>query len=130
MPGHAGAPETSCLLALRPDLVRRDRMPAREEILQPLATGNIGGVGILRAGVWEASDGRTDDSFRANGEVGERGLALIAGRVVLHRRVPPPGTRLLIRTAAEKKAAVTLSWGGLDGTGVCRRASWTARGRG
>ncbi|HET8588124.1 MAG TPA: creatininase family protein [Nakamurella sp.] len=81
VPGHAGGFETSCLMALRPDLVRTDRLPAPEQQLQPLAEVAMPGAAVRRAGVWEASDGRTDDSSRATPEIGERALAAIATRL-------------------------------------------------
>jgi creatinine amidohydrolase/Fe(II)-dependent formamide hydrolase-like protein len=68
-------------MALRPDLVRTDRLPAPEQQLQPLAEVAMPGAAVRRAGVWEASDGRTDDSSRATPEIGERALAAIATRL-------------------------------------------------
>ncbi|BCJ34234.1 creatinine amidohydrolase [Actinocatenispora thailandica] len=93
VPGHAGGFETSCMLALRPDLVRRELAPAPEPDLQPLAYSDIPGATIRRAGVWAASDGRTDDSRHASAEAGERALALVAASVTaflteFHHSVP------------------------------------------
>lgn len=81
IPGHAGGFETSCLMALRPDLVRTDRLPDAEQALQPLAEIAMPGAAVRRAGVWEQSDGRTDDARRADPVVGERALAAVARRL-------------------------------------------------
>jgi creatinine amidohydrolase len=61
VPGHAGGFETSCMLAVRPELVRLDRRPSDLDGLQPLATldRTMGGM-VRRPGVWEASHGCTD----------------------------------------------------------------------
>lgn len=77
-PGHAGSFETSCLLALRPDLVRDAAIPARESELMPLVGQNLPGAAIRRPGIWQVSDGRTDDAHAASAEVGSRTLAEIA----------------------------------------------------
>ncbi len=81
VPGHAGGFETSCLMALRPDLVRTDRLPEAEQKLQPLAEIAIPGAAVRRGGVWELSDGRTDDARRADPAIGERVLAAVAERL-------------------------------------------------
>jgi len=59
IPGHA-----SCMLALHPDLVRLDQRLAPEPELKPLARSDLPGTHVRRAGMWEASDGRTDDVRR------------------------------------------------------------------
>lgn len=81
IPGHAGAFETSCVLALRPDLVRLDRLPSPEEDPLPLVRHSINGVVIRRPGMWEESDGRSDDAQAAAAELGERALSAVAERV-------------------------------------------------
>ena len=81
VPGHAGGFETSCLLALRPDLVDRALLPMPEDRLQPLATAGLEGAVVRRPGVWHRSDGRTDDSHAADGEVGLRALDTISEQV-------------------------------------------------
>lgn len=81
VPGHAGGFETSCMMALRPELIRQDRRPAPEEEWQPLARDALAGGAVRRPGVWEASDGRTDDSRQAGPELGEQLLRQIADRV-------------------------------------------------
>lgn len=77
-PGHAGGFETSCVLALNPDLVHRDRLPPPENDVQPLARDQPSGVVLRRPGLWEASDGRTDDARRATSQAGERALKAIS----------------------------------------------------
>lgn len=81
VPGHAGNFETSCMLALRPDLVRSDAIPAPEKSVQPLAEIDLPGGSVRNPGVWQDSDGRTDDSAKANAELGHRALDLIAAEV-------------------------------------------------
>lgn len=81
VPGHAGGFETSCLSALLPYLVRTDRVPPPEAEPQPLVRQRIDGALIRRAGLWETSDGRTDDSRTASGETGERILRAVSERV-------------------------------------------------
>lgn len=82
-PGHAGSFETSCLLALRPDLVRADRIPEPEGRLQPLSeqSKTAASATVRQLGIWQASDGRTDDSHLASAELGESVLAAIADRL-------------------------------------------------
>lgn len=77
-PGHAGSFETSCLLALHPELVRMEKTPAREDELQPLVHQNLPGAAIRRPGIWQESDGRTDDSHAASRAIGQRVLDDIA----------------------------------------------------
>lgn len=81
VPGHAGGFETSCLLALHPELVKTDLIPAPEEDLQPLAHVAMPGAVVRRPGAWQASDGRTDDSRRASREIGEWALTAISEAV-------------------------------------------------
>lgn len=81
MPGHAGGFETSCLLAIAPELVRTDLMPSPESDLQPLARVQMPGAVIRRPGAWEISDGRTDDSGRASAEIGHRVLDALSQRI-------------------------------------------------
>jgi len=72
LPGHAGAFETSVVMALRPELVQEPR-PGRP---------NAGGSSprpqsTYRAeyhGSWQAMDGYTDSPDRATGEAGQRYL--------------------------------------------------------
>jgi creatinine amidohydrolase len=80
-PGHAGAFETSCLLALRADLVRSDHIPQEEEELQPLAKQSAFGPTVRLPGVWQRSDGRTDDSHSASAGLGKKALEMISADV-------------------------------------------------
>jgi creatinine amidohydrolase len=96
IPGHAGGFETSCVLALRPGLVRRDRFPPREDGALALVRSQIKGVVVRRPGLWEASDGRSDDARGADDEIGERALSVLAGRIAevfvsFHRSTPETG---------------------------------------
>ena len=80
VPGHAGGFETSCMMALRPELIREDRRPDPEQEWQPLARDALSGGAVRRPDLWEVSDGRTDDSGQANPELGEDMLQRIAAR--------------------------------------------------
>jgi creatinine amidohydrolase len=93
IPGHAGSFETSCMLALRPDLVRTDLMPAPEAEYQPLARSDLTGGVVRRSGIWQDSDGRTDDSRSASRQLGEQMLDVITEQVArfiiaFHESVP------------------------------------------
>lgn len=77
VPGHAGGFETSCLMALRPDLLRATEVPEPEDEWQPLATAATAAAAVRRPGIWEESDGRTDDSAKADRGTGERILAAV-----------------------------------------------------
>jgi creatinine amidohydrolase len=81
MPGHAGSFETSCMLALRPELVRTDRMPLPENDLQPLAKIAMPGAAVRRAHAWTVSVGRTDDARYASAALGERILDTVSARI-------------------------------------------------
>lgn len=81
VPGHAGTFETSCLLALHPDLVRVDRIPPPEDGVTPLARVAMPGAVVRRPTTWEVSDGRTDDSRLATAEIGEKILTAITDQV-------------------------------------------------
>ena len=74
-PGHAGTFETSCVLALRPDLVRLDARFPPDEKPRPLAAGNqVRGVPVRFPGVWEASAGVSDAAREATAEGGARAI--------------------------------------------------------
>lgn len=81
VPGHAGGFETSCLLAIAPELMRADLMPEPEAEPQPLSRVSMPGAAVRRPGAWEASDGRTDDSRRASAAVGHRILDALSERI-------------------------------------------------
>lgn len=69
LPGHAGAFETSLMLAHRPDLVASDReRENRDDVAQP-------GRGVYGRGVWRGIDGFTDHPNLANAEQGAADLA-------------------------------------------------------
>jgi creatinine amidohydrolase len=79
MPGHAGAFETSAVLAVRPDLVGE-----REPRTPPPGAGRSAGPGPLRVerpGFWESIDGFTDDPSTADADLGARCLEAAAGAV-------------------------------------------------
>lgn len=81
VPGHAGGFETSCMMALRPELIDEADRPAPEADWQPLARDALSGGAVRRPGVWEVSDGRTDDGRGATPELGAELLQKIAARV-------------------------------------------------
>lgn len=81
VPGHAGGFETSCLLAAHPELVHLDRRPAPEAELQPLVGSELPGAYVRRHGIWERSDGRSDDAQAADPSEGERILEFVVGSV-------------------------------------------------
>lgn len=81
VPGHAGSFETSCMLALRPDLVRTALIPGPESDLQPLAKVAMPGAAVRRANSWQESDGRTDDSRHADAALGERILEAMSRQI-------------------------------------------------
>jgi creatinine amidohydrolase len=78
-PGHAGHFETSCVLAVRPDLPHLDdRFPPDREP-RPLAiSGQIHGVTVRYPGIWEASAGVSDAADQASRALGEQTVAAIA----------------------------------------------------
>jgi creatinine amidohydrolase len=93
-PGHAGHFETSCVLAVRPDLTRLDARFAPDRESRPLAiSGQINGVPVRYPGIWEASDGVSDAADQASAELGEQTVAAIARStadflVAFHQRPP------------------------------------------
>lgn len=101
-PDHAGHPETSMMLALTPDLVHLDRRPVDSDEVTPLGRPDIPGAAVRRPGIWEASDGRTDDARRASAEAGAALLEELAAEIAtflvrFHRSTPAgqpdPGPR-------------------------------------
>ena len=89
-PGHAGHFETSAMLALYPELVDLDRRPNDSEPVTPLGVPDIANVKIGRPGLWEESDGRSDDAREASAEAGamivdEISAALAEFLVAFHR---------------------------------------------
>lgn len=79
-PGHAGRFETSCALALRPDLVRTESLPTPGSVTRGVPNPPPG-VSLRRPGLWEDGDGRTDDAAGASAELGEQAISRIARTV-------------------------------------------------
>lgn len=77
-PGHAGHFETSAMLALAPDRVTLSLRPNDPAPLTPLGRLDVKGAKIGRPGLWETSDGRTDDARDASPEAGARILEEIS----------------------------------------------------
>lgn len=81
-PGHAGGFETSLMMAISPDLVRRDRFPKDED--HPVSIGYSGvapGLLVLKSGEWQRIGGYTEAPLRASAEAGRRFLELISAEV-------------------------------------------------
>jgi creatinine amidohydrolase len=91
-PGHAGHFETSCVMAVRPDLPQLDARFAPDREPRPLAiSGQINGVPVRYPGIWEASAGVSDAADQASAELGEQTVAAISQAtadflVAFHRR--------------------------------------------
>lgn len=82
LPGHSGGFETSMMMAVAPDLVRRDRMPVKDP--QPPAMSALGiakGLIVQKAGEWERVGGYSDAPVNASPEVGEALLETISRAV-------------------------------------------------
>jgi creatinine amidohydrolase len=75
-PGHAGAFETSLVLALRPELVREPR-PHRDKV-PPWTPNPAPPYRLERHGSWQAMDGYTDSPDRGEAERGRTYLDTIA----------------------------------------------------
>jgi creatinine amidohydrolase len=89
-PGHAGYFETSVMLALSPELVDLDRRPTDSKPSTPLGMPDITGAKIGRPGLWEKSDGRTDDARNASAAAGaeildQKSRAVAEFLVAFHR---------------------------------------------
>lgn len=82
-PGHAGAFETSLMLALRPDLVRTAAPNHGRGVRHSLADQGIDGALVMHPGIWSQSAGVTDSGFDADAQLGEKALDVIA-RSVAH----------------------------------------------
>ncbi|WP_309121100.1 creatininase family protein [Paenibacillus sp.] len=80
VPGHAGGFETAAMLALRPELVRRDRIPA-EHVSRPWINSGPPGAFIGRHLELTGVDGYTDSASRATPELGELYLETIVSSV-------------------------------------------------
>lgn len=80
VPGHAGAFETSLVMALRPELVKEPR-PHRDG---NHAVSPASGFSLSRQerhGSWQEIDGYSDSPDLATAEKGERYLAAVAGAI-------------------------------------------------
>jgi creatinine amidohydrolase len=76
LPGHAGAFETSQMMALRPDLVREPR-PQRVEAAGSDPRGSSGPYRSERHGFWQSIDGYTDSPARGDAARGHAYLAAV-----------------------------------------------------
>ncbi|MEX2541232.1 MAG: creatininase family protein [Trueperaceae bacterium] len=85
VPGHAGGFETSLMLALEPELVRRERLPSSHGgVVSGPPVEPTGLPLTLHSGSWKAADGYSDDASRASGEHGERFFEGIVNRLADH----------------------------------------------
>jgi creatinine amidohydrolase len=69
LPGHAGAFETSLVMALRPELVAEPR-PHRDEAIAPVSRGFAAPYRAERHGFWQEINGFTDSPDRAEAKHG------------------------------------------------------------
>ena len=67
LPGHAGAFETSLILALRPELAQQP-LPARNEAEVGVLSPRPSAWRLERHGRWQEMDGFTDSPSRADGD--------------------------------------------------------------
>ena len=74
LPGHAGAFETSLMLALDPSLVRNPR-PHRPGWVSPVGAVDVP-VRVERPGSWQATEGFTDSPAAASEELGHAFLKI------------------------------------------------------
>ena len=81
LPGHAGGFETSLVMAMRPELVDRDRLPAREPTPSPPDVRYPPLSREERARFWRSIDGYSDGPRLANAEGGRRWLAAAAAEL-------------------------------------------------
>ena len=93
-PGHAGHFETSCVMAVRPDLPQLDQRFPPDREPRPLAiSGRVTGVSVRYPGIWEASEGVSDAADQASAEHGEATIDAIVKAtteflVAFHDRPP------------------------------------------
>jgi creatinine amidohydrolase len=76
LPGHAGAFETSQMMALRPDLVREPR-PHREGVTGSAPRSFYTPYRTEKHGFWESIDGYSDSPDRADAAKGQEYLAAV-----------------------------------------------------
>ena len=101
LPGHAGGFETSLVMAMRGDLVRRDLVPSRKPAPSPADLRFPPLVREERAGFWQSIDGYSDGPGLANEEGGRRWLDVAAAElerlfIAFHGSpmpAPPPGPK-------------------------------------
>ncbi|WP_126424628.1 creatininase family protein [Brevibacillus marinus] len=79
-PGHAGSFETSLILALRPELVRKDAFPPRRDDSLPSAA-MLSRLFISRPNWMQEINGYSDDARHASEEAGKTYLAIIVREV-------------------------------------------------
>jgi creatinine amidohydrolase len=77
LPGHAGAFETSVMLALHPELVRREDAPSRDGEFSSDPAGFHGPYLVEDQANWLAIDGYSDSPKAASAEDGERWFAAV-----------------------------------------------------
>ncbi|MGE3269228.1 MAG: creatininase family protein [Chloroflexota bacterium] len=93
-PGHAGHFETSCVMAVRPELPHLEQRFPPDREPRPLAvSGQVNGVSVRVPGIWEASAGVSDAADQASAELGEQTIAAIVRAtadflVAFHERPP------------------------------------------
>ena len=82
LPGHSGGFETSMMMAVAPELVRRDRIPVKDP--QPpaiFAQGVAKGLVVQKTGEWQRIGGYTDAPMKASPEAGKTLLEAISRAV-------------------------------------------------
>lgn len=83
VPGHAGNYETSCVLALRKELVRTNAADTKRAA--PVSADRVvadpPGITIRRPHLWTGSDGRSDGAEEADSAMGAEALDRISGRL-------------------------------------------------
>jgi creatinine amidohydrolase len=108
LPGHAGAFETSVVLALRPDLVAEPR-PHRDDtaIGDPLALWS--GCRVEIPGWWQGIDGYTDSPARGTARDGRRfleaGISAVADAMLGFIKTTTTASQVLPRSEPERPGA-------------------------
>ncbi len=84
VPGHAGGFETSMVMALEPELVRREQLPLLRGGRGKRSRDDPAGRPMnQRHGSWQESDGYSDDASDASAEHGARLFELIVREVAV-----------------------------------------------
>ena len=82
VPGHSGGFETSMMMAVAPELVRRDRIPAKDPDPPAISAQGIAkGLMVQKAGEWQRIGGYSDAPSRASSEAGKTLLEAISRAV-------------------------------------------------